>query len=154
MQVYKVNIDHQFITDLVNLNEHYILDPLKNNINQFKLLIESALGVKIKITNNWLNKTEYTEKTDNSFPWHNEKGIGGTNTTMLGTHAAILWIAGESNKGGSLEIMLDDGIESIEFEPGTLITFESKTLHKVSHYYGSIPRTSLNITYEELSDAN
>jgi predicted 2-oxoglutarate/Fe(II)-dependent dioxygenase YbiX len=154
MQVYKVNIDHQFITDLVNSDEKYVLDPLKNNTDELKKLIESALGFKIKITNSWLNKTEYTENEDNSFPWHNEKGTGGTNTNMPGTHAAILWIAGEANKGGSLEVMLDHDIESIDFESGKLITFESDTLHKVSHYYGTIPRTSINITYEELGDAD
>ena len=151
MQVYKVDINNSLFEDLKRNKKNYILNPLEADIEIFQTIIEDAIGYKIRITNNWFNRTEYTG-VDNSFPWHNEKGLGGTETKMPGSHAAILWIEGEVNKGGSLEVITEDNVEKIEFQPGKLIVFESDTLHKVSHYYGETPRTSLNITYEELGN--
>ena len=152
MQVYDVDINNSLIEGLRSSNQDHILNPLDANIKTFKDMIEDAIGYKIKITNNWFNRTEYTG-VDNSFPWHNEKGLGGTQTTMPGSHAAILWIEGEVNKGGSLEVITNNNVEKIEFQPGKLIIFKLDTLHKVSHYYGAKPRTSINITYEEVLDA-
>ena len=152
MKIYNVDINNPLVERLKVSEQNHILNPLDANIETFKDMIEDAIGYKIKITNNWFNRTEYTG-VDNSFPWHNEKGLGGTQTNMPGSHAAILWIEGEVNKGGSLEVITNDNVEKVEFQPGKLIVFESDTLHKVSHYYGTTPRTSINITYEEVLDA-
>ena len=152
MQVYNVDINSYLIEGLKSNKQNHVLNPLGDNIDIFKQIIENATGYKIRITNNWFNRTEYTG-VDNSFPWHNEKGLGGSKTNMPGSHAAILWIEGEVDKGGSLEVVTNDNVEKIELKPGKLIVFEADTLHKVSHYYGATPRTSLNITYKEVLDA-
>jgi predicted 2-oxoglutarate/Fe(II)-dependent dioxygenase YbiX len=65
---------------------------------------------------------------------------------MSGTHAGILWIDGSVNQGGELQILANDNVKTVNFEPGKLIVFESDTMHKVLHYNGTSPRTSINVT--------
>jgi len=145
MQVYNVDINNTLIEKLKTIDGNTVHNPLENDMDTFTQLIEETVGYKVNITNNWFNRTTFTG-VGNGFDWHNEKGIGGNHVEMSGTHAGILWIDGSVNQGGELQILANDTVKTVNFEPGKLIVFESDTMHKVLHYNGTSPRTSINVT--------
>ena len=150
MKKYKIDLSSDCFQDLIALDENYILDPIDNNKNEFNEIFKSILGYKIEIKNSWLNKTFYKQNTDNTFLWHNEKGVGNR-TVMPGAYSGVCWIYGEEDSGGSLDVLDEVGeIENIPFKVGTFIVFKSDLLHRVNHYSGSIPRVSLNITFDKI----
>jgi hypothetical protein len=150
MEKYKIECNSQLFQRLINNDKEHLINPVNNkNQNNFLLLIESVLKYKIEIKNSWLNKTIF-KNVDNSFPWHNEKGIGNK-TIMPGSYSGIIWIYGKEDSGGSLDILNKNGdIINTPFEIGSFIIFESNCLHRVNHYYGSVPRISLNISFDKI----
>ena len=145
MQIYNVDINNPLIEKLRVINGNNVHNPLEDDIDAFTHLLEETVEYKVNITNNWFNRTIFTG-ISNGFDWHNEKGIGGNNNVMPGTHAAIFWIDGSIDQGGELQVLAEDDVKTIEFEPGKLIVFESDTMHKVLQYNGTRPRTSINVT--------
>jgi len=147
-----IDISYPIFNDLKNLKDNNVDGPLDivNGTEFIQEILEKTLGFKLKILNSWLNKTIYKGYL-NTFDWHNEKGAGGNQNVMPGTHALIIWIDGESNQGGQLKVMDDNAnISSFEFEKGKVITFPITWFHRVENYTGDTPRISVNITYERL----
>jgi hypothetical protein len=150
MEKYKIDTTQKIFNFLIEINENNVVEPISKNKKRFELIFESVLKYKIEIKNSWLNKTFYNKNTKNDFPWHNEKGVGYKTVTMPGKYSGICWISGEENCGGSLDILKSDGeIKNIPFEIGSFIVFEADVLHRVNQYFGSIPRISLNITFDK-----
>lgn len=152
IKIKQIDIGDSIFDKMIQAKEDYVLDPIVDCHDKFQKIIEQALGHKIQIRNSWMNRTVFTG-TNNAFPWHNEKGVGGQGTVMPGTHAGILWLRGDTDAGGSLGVMDTDGeVGIVAFNPGSLITFPIDYLHKVEHYYGETPRISVNITYERMEN--
>lgn len=79
-------------------------------------------------------------------------------THQGGTHVAILWLQGDENAGGDLELWdprwinprltggkYTDSKHVIKFQPGMLIMFPATVWHSVTKYTGSTIRRSLNV---------
>jgi hypothetical protein len=138
----------KFITDEVWVNDQQILEFLNNKQLEFDEWFGTLINSKIQSTDSWLNYTFYKQGVGNEFGWHNEDGVGGSGEVMQGEYSSIIWIAGDTNCGGELSVISQDGLKTIFFEPGTVIVMPKTTFHKVEHYTGSVPRISLNFTFK------
>jgi hypothetical protein len=153
VKTYKFNVDDPFFDIVRSLESKSTYNPIKGYEKQYQALIKQNTGLSVKILSSWSNKTIF-ENCDNEFPWHDHTGQGISSAAQKqeGTHSAILWIDGEEGRGGSLEFLIDDKADSIEFKKGTFITLSNDVYHKVSHYNSVLPRVSLMISYERLDD--
>lgn len=150
LEIYKVDVNRIFFNNFLLLKDKNASDVLKQTKNEFISIIKQDTDLEIIVKNSWYNRTTFNI-LDNTFPWHDHTGQGVAEAThrQQGTHSGILWLAGDKDCGGSLEVMLDDNIKSIAFEPGKFITIRNDVFHKVSHYYGKTPRVSLIVAFEK-----
>ena len=98
----------------------------------------------------WVNYTVYQQDVINGYHWHNELGVGEALNAMTGTGAGIIWISGDVDAGGELDILHNNQIQQFPFEPNTVFVFPIDTFHRVEFYHGHRPRISLNFTFEEV----
>ena len=143
----------KFVVDPIIANESFlqIVDFLQCCRKNFDAWFSELIHKKIVTDDhNWVNYTVYKQNVVNNFPWHNELGVGGSKQIMLGSGAGIIWISGDVDAGGELDILHDDQIQQFQFEPGTVFVFPIDTFHRVEAYHGNRPRISLNFTFEEV----
>lgn len=144
-----INIPKTIIEDSQK-HTHQIVDYLTDKNSIFDLWFGNLINQKIVTRDSWINYTHTDIKKNNKFDWHNEKGVGGSNTVMDGEYSGIIWISGDVNCGGSLGVMVDNNINTIEFLPNTALIFNADVLHRVNSYTGKLPRVSLNFTFDIL----
>jgi|TARA_B110000483_G_scaffold7768_1_gene9170 hypothetical protein len=148
--VYNVNINKPFFSQFLSLPDSFkVLE--RSWYPEFLDQIKKDTLLDIDVTNARVNRTVF-ENTGNDFPWHDHTGLGSEEAAnkQSGTYSGILWLSGNTNTGGSLEVMSDNDITSIDFEVGKFIIIKNNVFHKVSHYYGAIPRVSLIIAFDIL----
>lgn len=114
----------------------------------FDQWFSNIFGKNVITESSWVNYVRYDPGIYNGYGWHNEKGQGGSGSSMSGDWVGIIWISGEENHGGNLMILDSDEIQEIKFKPNTAIVIPSTMLHKVEHYYGVSDRISLNFTFD------
>jgi hypothetical protein len=86
---------------------------------------------------------------ENSFDWHNEDGLGSNDGLNEGQYVCIMWLAGETNKGGAFKYINQEGeIVIVELDPPSLILVTRETLHCVDTYLGTSPRISFNFNFD------
>ena len=140
------------ISSLKYLEEQPTIDVEGDAFQQHFIKILKDVVDNIKIHDSWVNITTYEEDVDNEFEWHNEKDK--KSGFLRGDFAAVLWFAGEEDKGGDLDVLEETGdLTHIKFQRGKLINFPIATYHKVSVYRGKIPRMSLNFTFDYATQA-
>ena len=136
-----------------------LIGLVENNNKKIEKWFYENTGKKIKTHSSWTNFVTFSD-IDNGYEWHedvydtrlgqskkeNDKKLSAE--PLKGTYTSVVWIDGESNKGGSLSIMTDDGIEVISFEKNTIITFPMNYYHKVERYYANDFRISMNFTFD------
>lgn len=154
LKTYDVDVNNPFFDVIRNQKEQYVSGILDGCEEQYASLLKQTTGLKIKILSSWSNKTIFNGN-ENTFPWHDHTGEGDKSAAQKqqGTYSGILWITGDKNRGGDLNVMIDNGIESIPFQVGKFIVLSNDVFHKVTHYYGSTTRTSLMISYEVVDDS-
>ena len=148
LEIYNIDVSRTFFNTFLFLKERYTSNALKTT-KEFVSIVRQDTGLDIVVKNSWCNRTEY-QGADNTFPWHDHTGEGFAEAAhnQEGTHSGILWLAGDIDAGGSLEVMTDENIRSIDFEIGKFIVIKNDIFHKVSHYYGKNPRVSLIVAFE------
>jgi len=116
-------------------------------------------GKKIQTFSSWINFVSWSS-VDNGYEWHEDRydtrlahtkeqnDLKLLERPMLGNYTAVVWVDGKSNSGGSLSVMTDDGVEVINFEKNTIITFPMDCYHKIERYYSDDYRISMNFTFD------
>jgi hypothetical protein len=154
LKTYDLDVNNPFFDLVRNQKEQYVSGILDGCEEQYASLLKQTTGLNIQILSSWSNKTIFNNE-ENTFPWHDHTGEGDKSAAQKqqGNYSGILWIAGDENCGGDLNVMIDNDIKSIPFQVGKFITLANDVFHKVTHYYGSTTRISLMISYEEVNDS-
>ena len=149
LEIYNVDISRDFFKKFFFLKKPSTTKVLNGIEHQFTSIIKEDTGLNISVKNSWCNHTKF-EQIGNAFPWHDHTGQGFKEAAneQEGTYSGILWLAGNEDSGGSLEVMINNDITSINFLPGKFITIKNNIFHKVSHYYGNTTRISLIVAFE------
>jgi hypothetical protein len=132
---------------------------VENNRKKIEDWFYKNTGKKIKTFSSWINFVTYST-IDNGYEWHEDRydtRLGHTKEQndlkllekpMLGNYTSVVWIDGKSNNGGSLSVMTDEGIEVINFEKNTIITFPMDCYHRIEKYNSDDYRISMNFTFD------
>jgi hypothetical protein len=145
----------QFLLDEVSaidvvksFEQRFYLSYPKQFQTMLRQYIENTIDARIIISEGWMNCVRYNG-IDNSFDWHNEDGVGSNDGQNEGKYVCIMWLAGETNMGGSFKYIDDNGdIVVVGLNPPQLILIARETLHCVDTYLGKALRISFNFNFD------
>jgi hypothetical protein len=137
-----------FIKDDILSNDSQIVGYLDSKQTEFDDWFSKIIGFKIECKDSWVNYTVFKDNILNDFDWHNEEGVSGSGNKMRGTYTGIIWINGDTDCGGNLGVIVNNFVETIDFQPKTVIVMTNETFHKVFNYTGFSTRISLNFTFD------